>query len=132
MSHFVKILTQIREKALLEHSLRQLNHQYQSAQNNELLVRGYQGNRERAEVVVDTGSRYDIGFQRQQDHYQIVADWWGVEKDTSIKQHSFCQQINQQYAYNVVREQAQEQDLVWESEQVLDNGDRVIVLSERG
>ena len=112
MSHFVRIQTQIREKELLELSLRELNHRFQSAQSNELLVRGYEGNRERAEVVVDTGSNYDIGFQRQQDRYQIVADWWGVEKDTSIQQQSFCQQINRQYAYHVVSEQAREQDLV--------------------
>lgn len=132
MSHFVKIRTQLREKEILEQALRDLNHRFRSAQGNELVVRGYSGNREQAEVVVDTGSAYDIGFQRQGDAYEVVADWWGVQKDTALRQESFVQQVSRQYAYNVVREQAQEQDLVWEQETVRENGDMVIVLSERG
>ena len=133
MSHFIKIRTQIRERVLLEQSLRELNYQFQSAeQGNAIEVRGYQESRERAEVVVNTGSAYDIGFQRRAAQYEVVADWWGVENNTDIRQDTFCREINRQYAYNVIREQVSEQDLVWESERVTENGDTVIVLSERG
>ena len=132
MSHFVKIMTQIREKALLERTLQDLEYQYHAAESNVLPVRGYAGNQERAEVVVSTRSDYDIGFQRQQDRYEIVADWWGVQKDTPLRQESFCQQINRQYAYNVLKEQAEEQDLIWEEQREEANGDLVIILSERG
>ncbi|MBN1610349.1 MAG: DUF1257 domain-containing protein [Polyangiaceae bacterium] len=132
MSHFVKIRTEIRERQLLLQALSELHHSFRSAETNELTVRGYAGNRERAEVVMETGSNYDIGFQRQEDHYEIVADWWGVEGNTRLRQQSFCQELNRQYGYDVVREQAREQDLVWEEERILENGDRVIVLSERG
>jgi hypothetical protein len=55
MSHFAKIRTEIREKELLEQALSQLHHSFRSAAANELTVRGYAGNRERAEVVLDTG-----------------------------------------------------------------------------
>ena len=132
MSHFVTIATQIREKALLEQTLQDLNLRYQSANANTLTVRGYSGNRERAEVVVDTRSQYDIGFQRQGEVYQIIADWWGVQKDTALRQDSFVQDLSQRYNYNILRDQAEREGLVWEDEKRLENGDLVIILSERG
>ena len=130
MSHFVKIRTQIREREHLVAALRDLHHQFQEGEN--LVVRGYAGNRERAEVVVSTGSEYDIGFRRQAQEYEVVADWWGVEKDTPIRQQSFLQEVNRQYAYNLIQDQAREQDLIVEEEETLENGDVVIILSERG
>ncbi|PIZ48652.1 MAG: hypothetical protein COY42_05925 [Armatimonadetes bacterium CG_4_10_14_0_8_um_filter_66_14] len=130
MSHFVRIQTQIREREHLIAALRDLHYQFQEGQ--ELVVHGYAGNRERAEVVVNTGSAYDIGFQRKAEEYEIVADWWGVQKDTPIRQQSFVQEINQRYAYNLAKDQAREQFLIVEEEQELENGDIVILLSERG
>lgn len=134
MSHFLKIRTQIREREQLMAALRDLHyhHQASSTQANDLLVRGYQGNRERAEVVVDTGSAYDIGFQRKPEGYEVVADWWGVEGNSRIRQQEFIQQVNRQYAYNVIRDQVREQNLVIQEERTLENGDVVIMLSERG
>jgi hypothetical protein len=130
MSHFVKIRTQIREREHLVQALRDLHYQFQEGEN--LVVRGYSGNRERAEVLVNTGSQYDIGFQRKAENYEVVADWWGVEGNTPLRQQSFIQQVNRQYAYNLIRDQAREQNLIVEEEQTLENGDVVILLSERG
>jgi len=130
MSHFVRIRTQIREREHLVQALRDLHCQFQEGQN--IVVRGYAGNRETADVVVDTGSNYDIGFRRQAEEFEVVADWWGVEGNTSIRQQSFIAQVSQRYAYNLVKEQAREQYLVVEEEQELENGDVVILLSERG
>jgi len=130
MSHFVKIRTQIREREHLVQALRDLHCQYREGAN--LVVRGYAGNREHAEVVVDTGSAYDIGFQRKGQEYEVVADWWGVQGNTAIRQEAFVQQINRQYAYHVIHDQAREQNLIVEMEETLANGDVVIVLSERG
>ena len=132
MSHFVQVRTQIREREQLVAALRDLHHQFREGEN--LQIRGWSGNRETAEVVVDTGSQYDIGFRRpgQQQEYECVADWWGVERNSSIRQQSFLQQINQQYAYHVVLEEAKEQDMIVVEDEVLENGDRVVLLSERG
>jgi len=134
MSHFLKIMTEIREREQLLATLRDLHYQHQTSPNqtNDLLVRGYSGNQERAEVVVNTGSAYDIGFQKKTDGYEVVADWWGVQNNTQIKQNAFIQQINRQYAYNVIRDQIREQDLIMEEERTLENGDVIITLSERG
>ena len=61
MSHFVRIRTQIREQEHLVQALRDLHYQFQEGQN--LVVNGFLGNKETAEVVVNTGSKYDIGFR---------------------------------------------------------------------
>lgn len=130
MSHFQRLRTQLREQEHLVAALRDLHYQFRVGEH--LPVRGYAGSRESAEIVVDTGTRYDIGFRRQQQEYEILADWWGVERGSSLRQQTFLQQIQRQYAYNVIRDQVREQNLVVEEERALDNGDVVIVLSERG
>ncbi|MBP7053727.1 MAG: DUF1257 domain-containing protein [Phycisphaerae bacterium] len=138
MSHFLRIMTQIREREHLVKSLRDLHYQFREGEN--LVVRGYAGNKERAEVVVDTQCSYDIGFRRRGELYEAVADWdYGVARNSPlridgqpIRRDNFLQQINRQYAYNVIRDQIQEQNLVVEEEQTLANGDVVITLSERG
>jgi len=130
MSHFQRIRTQIREREHLVQALRDLHYQFQEGEN--LVVRGFAGNRETAQVVVDTGSNYDIGFQRKAEEYEVVADWWGVHGNTQIRQETFIQQVNRQYAYNLIRDQAREQNLIFEDEETLENGDVVIILSERG
>ena len=129
MSHFVRIQTEIREREHLMQALRDLNYQFQVGE--ELPVRGFPG-QERAEIVVATGSNYDIGFRRQIEQYEVVADWWGVETHTPIRQRTFLEQLNQRYSYNLIKEHAREQCLVVEEEQTLPNGDIVLVLSERG
>jgi len=130
MSHFQRIRTQIREREHLTQALRDLHFQFQEGEN--LVVRGYPGTRERAEVVVETGSAYDIGFQRNADVYEVVADWWGVQKDTRLRETTFLQDVQRQYAYNLIREQAREQDLIIEEERVMESGEIVLLISERG
>ena len=130
MAPLVRIRTGIREREHFVQALRDLQCQFQEGEDR--VVRGYAGNRARGEVVASTGSEYDIGFQRKTQGYEVVADWWGVEGRTSVRQESFIQQVNHQYAYNLIRDQAREQNLIVEEEQTLENGDVVIVLSERG
>ncbi len=129
MSHFTRVQTVIRDQVLLEESLRQLHYTFQAGER--LTIRGYQGNRESAQVVVNTGSQYDIGFQRQADQtFQVCADWWGVQKDTSIRQEAFLQQVNQTYAHRAVRKQVVEDGYIIEEERVLENGEIELVVSE--
>lgn len=130
MSHFQRIRTQIREREHLVQALRDLHYQFQEGEN--LQVRGWAGSTETAEIVVNTGSRYDIGFRRQAQQYEVVADWWGVEGNTQIRQQQFMQEVHRQYAYNLIRDQARVQNLIIEEEQTLENGDVVVILSERG
>ena len=132
MSHFVRIQTHIREQALLERALSSLGHSFRTSRDDDLAVRGYQGNKSEARLVVDTGTAYDIGFERSGESFDIVADWWGVEGNSSIRKQEFTQSVQRAYAFELVRQHARQNNLVWESEQVQENGNTVIVLSERG
>jgi hypothetical protein len=132
MSHFINIKTQLRERDPLITALRGLHHRFQASERNanDILVRGFLGKQAQAEIVVDTGTNYDIGFQRKPEGYEMVADWWGVEQGR-IKQQSFLQQLHQQYSRNIVHDQVREQNLMVEDERTLENGDIIITLSER-
>lgn len=106
MSHFTRVKTQITDVEVLKHALSDL--QYSYADN--AIVRGYQGKTEKAELVVNPGGGYDIGFIKGQDgHFQIVADWWGVTKDNGLKEQAFLNPVMQRYAYHTVVEQVAKQ-----------------------
>ena len=130
MSHFTRVQTVIRDRVLLEDTLRQMHQRFQSGER--IPIRGYAGNREYGEVVIDTGSAYDIGFQRQaDDSYNLCADWWGVQGNTPLRQDSFTQELNRTYAHLAVKQQVLEQGLIIEEERVLDNGEIEILVCER-
>ncbi len=130
MSHFTRVQTVIRDQALLEEALRQLHYQFQSGES--VLVRGYQGNQESAQVVIDTGGAYDIGFQRQADQsFAVCTDWWGVRNKTKLRQESFLQELNRTYAHLAVKQQVIKQGLIIEEENILPNGEIELVVCER-
>ena len=130
MSHFTQVQTIIRDRALLEQTLRQLHYRFQAGQC--VPIRGYQGNQESGEVVVDTGSAYDIGFVRQADQsFAVCADWWGVRNKTKLSQESFLQEVNRTYAHLAVKQQVIKQGLIIEEENILPNGEIELVVCER-
>lgn len=129
MSHFVKIQTVIRERELLKQALADLGHSFEEGDGLE--VRGDSRGVERAEIVVRTGTSFDVGFRRTGDQYEIVADWYRVERTSSLRRREFVEAVTRRYAYRVVLAQAREQDLIVE-EETLEDGNIVLVLSERG
>lgn len=130
MSHFTTIRTQIRNQDNLVDTLKQLHHTFQVGER--LPIRGYQGGREFGQVVIDTGSAYDIGFQRQTDEsFAVCADWWGVRNNTPIREVEFLRTVNQNYALNTVRKQVLADGLLIEQERVLENGEIELVVCER-
>ena len=130
MSHFTRVQTVIRDQALLEETLRQLHYQFQAGER--VPIRGYQGNQESGEVVIDTGSDYDIGFQRQADQsFAVCADWWGVRNKTKLRQESFLQEVKRTYALLAVKQKVIEQGLIIEEENILPNGEIELVVCER-
>ena len=130
MSHFTTIRTMIRNQLTLEETLKELHYTYRSEES--IRIRGYQGQNAHGQVVVDTGSSYDIGFQRQSDQtYAVCSDWWGVENNTSIRQVEFLRSLNQTYTIRTVRQQVLEAGHLIECEQLLENGQFQIVVCER-
>ena len=106
MSHFTRVKTQIMDREMLVKALGDLK--YQVAEH--ATVRGYQGNKLKADLVVNPGGAYDIGFEKDADGcYQVVADWWGVEKDVQLSTKAFMDTMTQRYAYHKVVAEAAKQ-----------------------
>lgn len=106
MSHFTRVKTQFTDLGVLKQTLTDLN--YRVAET--ATVRGYQGATERAELVVRPGGNYDIGFVRGKDgHYQVVADWWGVERDAGLREQKFLEPVARRYAYHKVVQEVAKQ-----------------------
>ena len=129
MSHFSRVKTVIRDQVLLQDTLRQLHHRFQAGE--QVTIRGFMGNTEHAQVVVDTGSQYDIGFQRQADEsFAVCADWWGVRTNTALQEERFLQQVNQTYAHLAVKQQVLASGYIIKEEVHLPNGEIELVVCE--
>ncbi len=116
MSHFSRIRTQMVEKEFLLKALEDAGYAYEEGEN--LQVKGFGGNK--APVAIRVKSKkllsYDIGFQKQGDTYECVADWWGIR---GIDQKEFMQTVQQRYAYHATRAKLEAQgfDLVEETQE---------------
>lgn len=123
MSHFTRLKTKIVEKEYLKQALIDLGYKYQEGN---VQVNGYSGNRTNADLKIFTSNpNYDIGFQKQQDNYEIVADWWGIR---DIQQTQFVQTLNQKYAYHAAKSKLEEQGFSLVSEEVEEGNQIHLVL----
>jgi len=130
MSHFVQIRTQLRERACLLRALEDLELRVEEGEN--LVVRGDARKSETAEIVVRTETeRADIGFRKAGDSYELVADWFRLEAESTLRRGTFLEEVQRRYSYHLVIDQAKEQNLIVE-EETLENGEIVLLLSERG
>jgi Protein of unknown function (DUF1257) len=95
MSHFSTLRTKITDSEVLKNSLRDLGITTQI----EADVRGYQGQRVRADLVAVLEGEYDLGWSRNADgSFDLIADLWGVAKKHN--QTELINSINQKYAVN--------------------------------
>ena len=123
MSHFSQIKTQIRNLPALESALTDLGMDWKSGPRP---VRGYQGQTQTANVVIEQDNGYDIGFSWNEKEYELVADidfWqqaWSVDR--------FLQKVTQRYAYHTVVNTSADQGFqVSEQEQNADGSIRLVV-----
>jgi hypothetical protein len=124
MSHFSTLKTKIVVKEYLVKALDDLEYKWQEG---DVEVRGYQGNRTKAEIKIETkNAGFDIGFRKQGESYEVVADWWGIK---DIKQEEFVRQVTRRYAYNAVKDQLGKQNFTFTDEKVQE--DNTIHLSVR-
>ncbi|AFY71183.1 protein of unknown function DUF1257 [Thalassoporum mexicanum PCC 7367] len=93
MSHFSTLRTKITDAEILKSSLRDLG----ISVNANADVRGYNGQRVRAEIVATLEGDYDLGWSRNGDgSFDLIADLWGVAKKHN--QTELINSINQKYA----------------------------------
>jgi hypothetical protein len=120
MSHFTTIKVQIKQGEVLLDVLQELG--YQVEQNTQ--VRGYRGDTINAEYVIRQANGYDLGFRKNGEGYELVADFWGAE----INQQEFINNISQKYAHKTLMKTIQTEGFNVEEEEVLADGTlRVIV-----
>lgn len=95
MSHFSTLRTKITDAEILKSSLRDLGISVHSDAD----VRGYNGQRVRADLVAMMDGDYDLGWSRNSDgSFDLIADLWGVAKKHN--QTELINSINQKYAVN--------------------------------
>ena len=124
MSHFTTVKTQIISEAQLKKALADLNLSYEEGA---VEIRGYGGNRTRVDIRVPTRNPgYDLGFRKQGEVYELVADWWGIK---DIQQDAFLRRLTQRYAYHVAKDQLEAQDFTVVEEEV--QADNTIHLTVR-
>jgi hypothetical protein len=120
MSHFTTIKVQIKQGEVLLQVLKELG--YQVEQNTH--IRGYMGDKTNAEYVIKQSNGYDLGFRKNEESYELVADFWGAK----INQQEFINNISQKYAHKTLMETIQTEGFNVEEEEVLADGTvRVVV-----
>ncbi len=126
MSHFTKVQTKLTDLDCVKQALEDLHCAYREG---EVRVRGWRGQWSEADLVIDTGGPYNIGFRKTgKGNYEVVADWWGVEMRTGLSQTKFLNELNQRYAYHkVISEVRKRGFLVAEDETLQDNTIRLVV-----
>jgi hypothetical protein len=123
MSHFTTLKTRIVSREHLTQALEDLNIAYEEGN---VEIRGYDGIRTPVEISIPTSNPdYQVGFRKQGDTYELVADWYGIK---DINQSEFAGRISQRYAYRVAKEQLEQQDFAVVEEVVqADNTIRITV-----
>ncbi|MBE9078475.1 DUF1257 domain-containing protein [Romeria aff. gracilis LEGE 07310] len=106
MSHFSQIKTKLRNLPSLQAALTDVGSKWQAGPR---AVRGYQGQTEMAEVVIEQANGYDVGFKRNQQtgDYQLVADLQYWQQPLSVD--GFLNQVTQRYAYHTVLSETAQQ-----------------------
>lgn len=111
MSHFSEVKTKIRNREVLISVLKSLGHQIEENTSG-VDVRGFMGDKLRAEFKILTETHYDIGFVRNESgDYEIVADWEVLPKATGIDPTEFSNRIKREYARASILETAKAQGL---------------------
>jgi hypothetical protein len=103
MSHFTKCDLKLKNRDSLEKAIADLELPCNTAQQGQsVTVRGWRGQTLEATMAVDMGT-YDVGVVRNDDDtYDLVADWWGVETTKGVTEQEFKEKLSQRYAYHQV------------------------------
>ena len=123
MSHFTKIKTKLYNLETLKKSLSDLNFEWTTG-NEE--VRGYQGQKHSAELVLKQENKHDIGFKWNGNEYELVTDLMFWAQPSSVD--NFLNQINQRYAYNSILQVSEKEGFHFsESESNQDGSVRLVL-----
>ena len=110
MSHFTRIKTQIVERENLLKALEDLGY---TVETGELKVRGLAGDQARVNIKIKLRLGREVGFRKQGETYEIVADPWGL--GTGLQ--DLVQKVTQRYAYRTAVSKLEAQGFTLVSEE---------------
>ena len=124
MSHFTQVETGINDLVCLKAALTEIGLEYEASTESALVkVRGWKGSTLTAEAKIKASKTYDIGLQlTEEGTYKLVADWWGIEEETSETQAAITQKIVQCYAKHKVKAEVVKQGFTLDEEIVEADG----------
>lgn len=123
MSHFSNIKTKIRNLDALQSALTRLGVDWEAGP---AIVRGYQGQTVKAEVVVKQDNNHDLGFRWNGLEYELVADLQFWQQSLSVE--GFLKKVTQGYALETILSETHKQGFqVTEQQQNQDGSIRLMV-----
>lgn len=123
MSHFSQIKTQIKDLTSLQSALTDLGIDWKAGPQQ---VRGYRGQTRQAEVSIEQGNGYDIGFSWNGGEYELVADLQYWQQPLTVE--GFLNRVTQRYAYHtVVKETTRQGFQLAEQQQNQDGSIRLVL-----
>jgi len=122
MSHFTTIKVEIKNGEILQQSLQELGFVVKCR----TLVRGYKGNKIAADYVIEQDHGYDLGFRKQGQTYELIADFWGA----MIDPQDFVRLVTQKYAQNSLLATVKSQGFTVEQQQILEDGTVKVVVGK--
>lgn len=123
MSHFSNIKTKIRNLTSLKSALKDMAIDWKEGPS---AVRGYNGDRRTAEVVIEQENNYDIGFAWNGNEYELVADLQYWKQPLTVD--GFLSRLTQGYAYHTIVNETEKQGFQIAEQQKNEDGSiRVVV-----
>jgi hypothetical protein len=122
MSHISRVRTQMVEKEYLLKALADLGYSYEEGNFHISRGRSEQTN---VEIRVRIPLSYDVGFKKTGEHYEIIADWWGVRSSDKKKMTSV---LLQRYAYHATLAKLTDQGFELVNEETSEKGEIRLVL----
>lgn len=130
MSHFSQLKTNLKSQTYLKKALETLGYQIEEAPDG-VEVRGYFGEKIKADFKVLTSTHYDIGFVKNNEGtYEVIGDWELLPKVSGIEKDAFIAQVKKEYARTSIVETAKEKGFGVETTENEQTGEIEIVVTQ--
>ncbi len=122
MSHISRLKTKLVEKEYLVLALKDLGY---TVEDGPATLAGMFGESARVDLKVSMRLSGDIGFHKNGESYEILADWWRVR---GVKEREFADAVAQRYAYHATRARLEQQGFTLVEEETGEKGQIRMVL----
>jgi hypothetical protein len=122
MSHFTTVETEITSLTALAAAAAKLGKPFEQG---EVDVRGWHGNRMRAQAKIDMGS-YDVAIVREkrpEERYKMVADWWAIGMEQGRQSDEVIAELTREYALERVVESCEAEGYVIDRNEIAIHAD---------